>query len=170
WSFYFLWLCPFLLSSGSEPGNLDGLVDSRPYQPCLHSAARPRIGSRVAMFYLLHGDDEFTNRDQLKKLRQQGNFEFNQDTYNGAEVDLTTLIITTNTMPFLTEQRLVIVEGLPKRKRSETANGTMSSPDTATSVGAHFIAPSDDDAPKNTKSSKPKKSKKNAALTRAGFE
>src|SRR5436309_11725552 len=115
------------------------------------------------MFYLLHGDDEFTNRDQLKKLRQQGNFEFNQDTYNGAEVDLTTLIITTNTMPFLSDQRLVIVEGLPRRKRSETANGAGVSSDSATSLGAHFIAPSDSDegAPKNAKGSKIKKSKKN---------
>jgi DNA polymerase III subunit delta len=127
------------------------------------------------MFYLLHGDDEFSNRDQLKKLRQQGNFEFNQDTYNGAEVDLTTLIITMDTMPFLTEQRLVVVEGLPKRKRSETANGTASSSDTpgdpGTFVGAQSIASSDqEDVPKSGKSSKAKKSKKNAALTRAGFE
>jgi DNA polymerase III subunit delta len=122
------------------------------------------------MFYLFHGDDEFTNRDQLKRLRQQGNFEFNQDTYNGAEVDLTTLIITTNTMPFLTEQRLVIVEGLPKRKRSETASGTVLPSDSNLSVGAQGIAPSDEDTPKNTKSSKSKKGKKNTALTRAGFE
>lgn len=122
------------------------------------------------MFYLLHGDDEFTNRDQLKKLRQQGNFEFNQDTYNGAEVDLTTLIITTNTMPFLTEQRLVIVEGLPKRKRSETASGIVSSSDATISAGSPFTAPSNEDTAKNTRSSKTKKGKKNAASTRAGFE
>src|SRR5438876_9154446 len=111
------------------------------------------------MFYLFHGDDEFTNRDQLKRLRQQGNFEFNQDTYNGAEVDLTTLIITMDTMPFLTEQRLVVVEGLPKRKRSETANGTASSSDTpgdpGTFVGAQSLASSDqEDVPKSGKSSK----------------
>src|SRR5579875_1985122 len=71
------------------------------------------------MFYLLHGDDEFSSREQLRKIRQQGNFEYNQDVYDGAEIDLTTLFITTTTMPFLTEQRLVIVEGLPKRKRGE---------------------------------------------------
>ena len=43
------------------------------------------------MFYLLHGDDEFTSREQLKKLRQQENFAYNQDIYNGAEVDLATI-------------------------------------------------------------------------------
>src|SRR5437879_5715771 len=35
------------------------------------------------MFYLLHGDDEFTSRELLKKLRQQSDFGFNQDTYDG---------------------------------------------------------------------------------------
>src|SRR6266511_313715 len=72
------------------------------------------------MFYLLHGDDEFSSREQLKKLRSQGDFGYNQDTYDGSEVDLKTVIITSNTMPFLSEQRLVVLEGLPKRKRGET--------------------------------------------------
>jgi DNA polymerase-3 subunit delta len=123
------------------------------------------------MFYLLHGDDEFTSREQLKKLRQQGDFEYNQDTYNGADVDLTTLIITTNTLPFLTEQRLVIVEGLPKRKRGEADASSSSNAPGAPDVGAQFIAPTNEESPTKTgKSSKTKKSKKNAAVTRAGFE
>ena len=71
------------------------------------------------MFYLLHGNDEFTCREQLKKLRQQGNFDYNQDTYYGGEVSLMTLIATCNTVPFLAEQRLVVLEGLPKRRRGE---------------------------------------------------
>ena len=33
------------------------------------------------MFYLLHGEDEFTSREQLKTLRRQGQFDFNQDIY-----------------------------------------------------------------------------------------
>jgi DNA polymerase III subunit delta len=125
------------------------------------------------MFYLLHGDDEFTSREQLKKLRQQADFEYNQDTYNGAEVDLTTLIITTNTLPFLTEQRLVIVEGLPKRKRGETDASSSSNVPAAPDVGAQFIAPSNsnEESPTKTgKGKKTKKSKKNAAGTRADFE
>ena len=73
------------------------------------------------MFYLLHGNDEFTNREHLKQLQQQGNFAYNQNTYNGAEVDLATITTTCNTLPFLSEQRLVVVEGLPKRSRGEGA-------------------------------------------------
>src|ERR1035438_6225678 len=99
------------------------------------------------MFYLLHGDDEFTSREQLKKLRVQGDFGYNQDTYDGAAVDLNTVIITSNTMPFLSEQRLVVVEGLPKKKRGETQ---------ATSEE------STDATPKTAKSKKGKKSGKSA--------
>ncbi len=71
------------------------------------------------MFYLLHGNDEFTGHEQLKKLRQAGNFEYNQERYSGGEVDLATLTATCDTFPFLTDQRLVILDGLPKKKRGE---------------------------------------------------
>jgi DNA polymerase-3 subunit delta len=74
------------------------------------------------MFYLLYGNDEFSSREHLKILRQQGNFEYNQDTYNGAEVGLMTITATCNTMPFLADQRLVVVEGLPKRRRGDETN------------------------------------------------
>lgn len=112
------------------------------------------------MFYLFHGDDEFTCHEQVKKLRQAGNFEYNQDTYNGAEVDLTTITTTTDTMPFLTEQRLVLVEGLPKRKRGETA---------ATEAAAKPAIEAETTATKGGKGKRSKKSKA-TALTRAGFE
>src|SRR5690348_1023502 len=109
------------------------------------------------MFYLLHGDDEFGSRELLKKLRQQGDFQYNQDTYSGAEVDLNTLIITSNTMPFLSEQRLVVLEGLPKRKRGEAA-------ESAADGGATT------EATTKGKGKRGKKGSKNAALSRAGFE
>ncbi len=109
------------------------------------------------MFYLFHGDDEFTAREQVKKLRESGKFEYNQDTYSGTDTDLTTITTTTDTMPFLTEQRLVLVEGLPKRKRGE-----------ATEVPAKPSAEPEATA----KGGKGKKGKKTKAttLTRAGFE
>src|SRR5437016_13665186 len=76
------------------------------------------------MFYLLHGDDEFTNREHLKKLRLQGDFEYNQDTFNCGEVDFGTMTATCNTLPFGAEQRLVVVEGLPKKRRGESPAST----------------------------------------------
>src|SRR5581483_10530012 len=85
------------------------------------------------MFYLLHGNDEFTCREHLKRLRQQGDFAYNQDRYTGGEVSLATLTATCNTFPFLSEQRLVILDGLPKKGRGE--DSASSSPVSADSAG-----------------------------------
>ena len=105
------------------------------------------------MFYLLHGNDEFTCREQLKKLRKQGDFGYNCDTYTGGEAPLATITTTCDTYPFLSEQRLVVVEGLPKKRKGEDAV---------------------ESAPKDTqeKPDKPKKGKKakGGAETRVGFE
>ena len=102
------------------------------------------------MFYLLHGEDEFTSRENLRQLREKGDFGYNRDTYNGSDVDLKTIVITSTTLPFLSEQRLVVVDGLPKKKRGEAASGAGEG---------------------TTKGGKPRKGKKSGAvLTRAGFE
>ena len=111
------------------------------------------------MFYLLHGEDEFTSREHLRQLREQGDFGYNRDTYNGSDVDLKTIVITSTTLPFLSEQRLVVVDGLPKKKRGETA--AQASGDAG--EGKEGTA-------KGGKSRKGKKSGKSAVLTRAGFE
>ena len=104
------------------------------------------------MLYLLHGNDEFTCQEQLKKLSKQGNFEYNQDTYLGGEVDLMTLTATCNTFPFLSDQRLVILEGLPKRRRGEESGEAKQT------------------AEKSSKAKKGKKESKNRTGTRASFE
>ncbi len=104
----------------------------------------------MAMFYLLHGEDEFSSRELLKKLRTQGDFGFNEDVFNGTEVDLKNVVMSSNTLPFLSEQRLIIVDGLPKKKRGEST----------TSAG---------DTTKGGKAKKGKKSGK-SAVGRAGFE
>ena len=106
------------------------------------------------MFYLMHGDDEFTSREQLKTLRQKDTFGYNQDIYNGAEGDLKKITITMNTLPFLSEQRLVLIDGLPKKKRSSETAAT----------------PKEGMADKGSKTKKSKKSSKSGALTRASFE
>ena len=104
------------------------------------------------MFYLLHGNDEFTCREYLKTLSQQGNFAYNQDTYSGGEVDLMTITATCNTFPFLSDQRLVILEGLPKRRRGEDTGETKQTSE------------------KSSKTKKGKRGSKNPTGTRAGFE
>src|SRR5579885_2658345 len=69
------------------------------------------------MFILLHGPDEFSAHEELARLRASGGFEHNQDTFSGADADLATIRNICDTMPFLSEKRLVVLEGLPKPKR-----------------------------------------------------
>jgi len=113
------------------------------------------------MFYLLHGDDEFTNHEHLKKLRQEGNFAYNEDAYKGAETDLTIITTTCSTYPFLAEQRLVVVEGLPKKRRGEES--TAQTPGVA-STNAGEAGGS------GGKTRKGKKAGKGGTVGRAGFE
>ncbi len=111
------------------------------------------------MFYLVHGTDEFTCREQVKKLRRQGDFGYNSDSYIGVETLLATIIATCDTFPFLTGQRLVVVEGLPKRRKGEDA-----------SVGAEPPRAEKETASANEKTKKGKKGAKSSTETRAGFE
>src|ERR1700687_4653246 len=111
------------------------------------------------MFYLLHGNDEFTCREQLKKLRQQGDFAYNQDRYTGGEVSLSTLTATCNTFPFLSEQRLVILSGLPKKRKGEDAAASSAA---TPAEGA--------EAPATGTKGRKKKSGKSSTESRAGFE
>jgi DNA polymerase-3 subunit delta len=113
------------------------------------------------MFYLLHGNDEFTCREQLKQLRQQGDFAYNQDYYHGGEVSLITLTATCNTFPFLSEQRLVILDGLPKKRRGEDAAATADAA-SSTSEGS--------ESPSGGSKSRKKKSGKGGTESRAAFE
>lgn len=106
------------------------------------------------MLYLLHGNDEFTCREHLKKLRQQGDFAYNQDRYIGGEVALSTLTATCNTLPFLSEQRLVILEGLPKKRRGEDSSAS----------------PEDAEAPAAGGKGRKKKGGRASSESRAGFE
>ncbi len=75
------------------------------------------------MFLLLHGKDEFMAAEEMAALRATGGFELNEDIVDGAEADLAQILATCDTMPFLSERRLVVIEGLPKPKRKRKAGG-----------------------------------------------
>lgn len=69
------------------------------------------------MLLLFHGSDEFSAREELARLRETGGFDYNQDTFTGDEADFSQIRNICDTLPFLSERRLVVVLGLPKRKR-----------------------------------------------------
>ncbi len=117
------------------------------------------------MFYLLHGDDEFTSREHLKKLRQQGNFEYNQDIFHGGDDDFATITAACNTLPFLADQRLVVIEGLPKKRRGDNSTSTPGD-----ESGSAQVSKDTATSGKGNKTKKGKKNAKSSSESRAGFE
>ncbi len=75
------------------------------------------------MFLLFHGTDEFSAHEAVAALRASPDFTLNVDVFAGATADLETIRQTCETLPFLSERRLVLVEGLPKRKRGAKSDG-----------------------------------------------
>ena len=68
------------------------------------------------MFYLFHGEDEFSRSETLAALKEKmgdpGLAELNITVFDGSKVTLSELQHVCDSVPFLAERRLVIVEGL----------------------------------------------------------
>ncbi len=71
------------------------------------------------MFYIFHGEDEFTRSEQLAKLKERmgdpAMADLNTTILDGSRVSLAELKLACDTVPFLSDRRLVIVEGLLSR-------------------------------------------------------
>jgi DNA polymerase III subunit delta len=92
------------------------------------------------MFYILHGDEEFTRSEEVARLKAHvataGLGDLNIAVLDGRQVALNELISACNTLPFLGDKRLIIVEGLLQRfEPRERARGKASAGD-ATSTPA----------------------------------
>lgn len=68
------------------------------------------------MLHIFSGDDGFSKNEELKKLKQElggeALLESNIATFDGAKISQAELGANVSAMPFLSEKRLVIVEGL----------------------------------------------------------
>ena len=73
------------------------------------------------MFYIFHGDDEFTRAEELARLRGRlaggdpAMAELNTTILDGTQVTLGELRHVCDTMPFMADRRLAIVHGLLSR-------------------------------------------------------
>ena len=84
------------------------------------------------MFYILHGDEEFTRSEAVSHLKarvtEDGMGDLNITVLDGRGLHLQKLMDACNTVPFLTSRRLVIVEGLLQRfdsqERSRRGSGS----------------------------------------------
>lgn len=84
------------------------------------------------MYYIFHGADEFSRAEQVQKFRaQMGDPQFadlNTAYFDGRKLALGELTHACDAVPFLSDKRLVIVEGMlarfdPRRKKSEDEAG-----------------------------------------------
>ncbi|GAI26699.1 unnamed protein product, partial [marine sediment metagenome] len=83
------------------------------------------------MLYILLGEDDFSRRKSLEEIKRgigdQSLLAANTITFDGQQITLDQLRTTCETVPFLAERRLVIVEGLlgrfePKGKSKHIVN------------------------------------------------
>ena len=112
------------------------------------------------MFILLSGDDEFSAHEELARLRASSDFGYNQDSFNGENADLAGIRAACDTMPFLAEKRLVVLEGLPKPKRGKGAEAESKEGEDEDSN-----APATEPESPPTPATKGKRGKKGAATT-----
>jgi DNA polymerase-3 subunit delta len=84
------------------------------------------------MYYIFHGEDEFSRTEQIHKLRaKMGDPQFaelNTAQFDGRKITLSELRHACDSVPFLADKRLVIVEGMlarfdPRRAKSEGETG-----------------------------------------------
>ncbi|MHB1317780.1 MAG: DNA polymerase III subunit delta [Anaerolineae bacterium] len=68
------------------------------------------------MFYVFHGEDEFTQAEELGRLKarvqQDGVGELNISSYDGGMISVGDLINACNTLPFFSDRRLIIVTNI----------------------------------------------------------
>jgi DNA polymerase-3 subunit delta len=101
------------------------------------------------MYYIFHGEDEFSRAEALKKLRAElGDSQFadlNTTVLDGRGLTLGELRHHADAIPFLSDKRLVIVEGLlarldPRHKQGESDGAGSESEETSSSSWGSDLA------------------------------
>jgi len=74
------------------------------------------MSRRIPTFYVFHGPDEFSLRAQLQNLRSAmgdpSMADLNTTVFDGKQVSAAEVLAAASAMPFLSDKRLVIVEGM----------------------------------------------------------
>jgi DNA polymerase-3 subunit delta len=93
------------------------------------------------MLYVFHGEDELTRSEELAKLRHRigdaTSASLNTTTFAGRDVTLGALILACDTLPFMAERRLVVVQDYwsrlepPKQRRPKERQAGVSAADAA---------------------------------------
>ncbi len=95
------------------------------------------------MLYILHGEDELTRSEELAKLRQKlgdpTSASLNTTTLSGRDLSLAELLQACNTLPFMAERRLVIVQDFWSRFESTKERKPKERQPKVSAVDAAFI-------------------------------
>lgn len=72
------------------------------------------MAKQTPTFYVLHGNDDYSLKDQIKTMQDAMNDpnQMNTTILNGADTSAQAALNTVSSYPFLSDKRLVIVEGL----------------------------------------------------------
>jgi DNA polymerase-3 subunit delta len=77
------------------------------------------------MIYILSGQDDFSVAGEIESIKKSlgdpESLEINTAVLDGSQVNLEQLAIACETMPFLTDKRLVIIRGLMSRFEQKKA-------------------------------------------------
>jgi DNA polymerase III subunit delta len=101
------------------------------------------------VYYILHGEDEFTRSEQVKELcKKMGDAQFadlNITLLDGKKTTMSELAHACNAMPFLLDKRMVIVDGLltrleGRRKKGETESEESSEPEKGSALAKELVA------------------------------
>ncbi len=87
--------------------------------PGLLDAAKALCKEKFSVIYVLHGEDDFSQKEFLDNLRDEVGvpelLEANTSVLAGGELTLGQLRDVCSVVPFLAERRLVVVKGLLAR-------------------------------------------------------
>ncbi len=74
------------------------------------------MSKTVPTFYVLHGEDEFSRKAEVKNMRARmgdpATAELNTFTFDGRNATIADILAAASAMPFLSDKRLIIVDGL----------------------------------------------------------
>ena len=73
------------------------------------------------MIFLLHGNDDFSIANAAQTITGNAAYDMNVSIVESDAIDFDTLRQMLQTLPFLSEKRLVVIRGLPKQKEKKAA-------------------------------------------------
>ena len=77
---------------------------------------KPAKSGQIFTYYVFYGEDEFTRKNELHVLQQRmgdtAEAQMNTARFDGAQTSVSQILAAARSMPFLSDKRLVVIEGM----------------------------------------------------------